>query len=189
MPDTPPDLPRRGTARFSADGEYQPPYEPKLSPASHQKGVEAAMAVNELPHIVHAARVKVISALKSEGYSRDEIASALGMKPSGVAWALRKARKLGILQNGLAEAIESLDQEAVPLAVEAMLHHLREKNPDVAGKILEGRGLLRHYSNQKSENTGAPMNMGFQFNFVLPDGSPAPQQAELTGKIVGTAKA
>lgn len=189
MPDTPSQNVPRPAARFSKDGEFQPPYEPKLSPAAHAKGVEAAMAVNELPHIVHAARVSVIAALKSEGYSRDEIASALGMKPSGVAWALRTARKKGILQNGLAEAVESLDQEAVPLAVEAMLHHLREKNPEVAAKILEGRGLLRHYSNQKSESTGAPMNMGFQFNFVLPDGSPAPQNAELTGKIVGTAKA
>lgn len=178
------------TARFSLDGENLERYIPDPPAELADKARAASMKVTELPHVIHKARVTVIAALKAEGYSRDEIAGAMGMTIAGVHWCLRQARKKGILQKGMEEAIREMDEEAVPLAIEAIVGALRDKNIDVAMKIAAGRGLLRTYSNNKNEGpAGVAPAMGFQFNFVLPDGSPAPEAAALAGKIMGTSKA
>lgn len=141
---------------------------------------------SELPHVLYEARVAIVAALKQEGYSRNEIADALNMTPAGVDWSMRKARERGLIAKGLAAAVEELDNEALPLAVESLIHHLREKNPDVTLKTLQGRGAFLTKGSGVSGNGGG--NVNFQLNFVLPEGMQAQATTELSGKILGTPK-
>lgn len=141
---------------------------------------------NELPHVLYEARVAIVAALKTEGYNREEIADALQMTARGVDWCLKKARDQGKIATGLAAAVAELDNEALPLAVESLLHHLREKNPDITLKTLQGRGAFVTKGSGAAGNGGG--NVNFQVNFVLPEGMTAPATTELTGKILGTPK-
>ena len=165
--DAQPAAPKPPTVRFSADGETLPPYvpPPEVS-AAGGKG-------RELPHEVYAARTTIVAALKREGYSRAKIARALGMSVSGVAWCIRRARETGALRRGLEEALSEIDEEAVPLAVEGLLHHLRKHDKDAVFATLQGKGLLRSFSQVKNEGGGGQANMAFQFNFVMPEGGAA----------------
>lgn len=177
------------TPRFSLTGEDVPRYIPDPSKESSDKAREASMKITTLPHAIYAERVKIIAVLKAEGYNRDEIAEAMGMKRSGVDWCLREARKRGDLTQGMIEAAREIDEEAIPLAVENIVKALKDGNVDIAMELAKGRGLLRTYTSTKSEGApGGAAGMAFQFNFVLQDGRPAPESAELAGKILGTGR-
>lgn len=178
------------TPRFALDGDEPAAYVPSDPAPLIAAAKEAKEKPKEivLPHLVYQARVAVIAALRAENYSRKEIAAALGMTEQGVGWCLRRARERGLVQKGMIEAIQEMDEEAIPLALENIVSALREGNVDVAMRVAAGRGLLRSYSNNKNDGSPVSGAMAFQFNFVLPDGTPAPDQAALTGKIFGTSK-
>lgn len=169
------------TPRFSLDGENLPA--PIPEPPASGRG--------ELPHELYAARVAVVAALKAEGYSRKQIAKALGMSLSGVDWSVRKARERKLLKDGMTETLARIEDEAVPLAVEGLLKDLRLGNQQAYLETLKGRGLLRNFTQVKQESGSPTNNMAFQFNFVTKDGAVISQPAtpELPGQVFGTAKA
>ena len=141
-----------------------------------------------LPHEVWEARVTVIAALREEGYSYRQIARALGMGTSAVEWCARKARDEGKLRDGVAEAMKMLDNQAVPLAIDALLKKLRKGEDKAVFGTLEGRGLLKTFSQIKTEGDGSTNRMAFQFNF---NGGPNQQTSDpvptdLPGKVLGT---
>lgn len=177
------------TPRFALDGDEPAPADTSMA-AARAAVADTPREPQEivLPHLIYQARVSVIAALRAEGYNRKEIAAALGMTEQGVGWCLRKARERGLVQKGMIEAIQEMDEEAIPLALENIITSLREGNVDVSMRVAAGRGLLRNYSNNKNDGSPVSGSMAFQFNFVLPDGTPAPDQASLTGKIFGTGK-
>lgn len=119
-----------------------------------------------LPHELYEARIPIVAALKTEGYSSRRIAKILKMRTEGVAWCVRKARERDLLKKGLEEAIQKLDDEGVPLAVEGLLRKLQRGEEASIFKILEGRGVFRNFSQVKSEGDGSRSNMAFQFVFT-----------------------
>ncbi len=172
------DVEGRAMVRVSPDGEYAPP-----RPGNPENMVHGR---SPLPHELYEARVSVIAALKAQGYTRRQIGKAMGMTASGVNWCIRKARELGHLKSGLEDALNELDNEAIPLAVEAFLHHLRAKDKDIAIATLEGRGLLPHRTKAKNEAGPGGVNMAFQFNFVTPDGQTVQADVKtLPGQVLG----
>ncbi len=170
------------TARFARDGEALPPYV-----AGGPDMQKAQGAARQLPHELYAARVAIVAALKTENYTRKQIAEALGMTQGGVHWCIRKARERELLKNGMAETIELLENEALPLAVEGLLKDLRKGNQAAYLATLQGKGLLRNYNQVKNEGGGGGANLAFQFNFVTPDGKAIERPAlpELPGQVFG----
>lgn len=168
------------TPRFSRDGELLPEQIPQFE---SPKG-------RELPHELFQARVAIVAGLKTEGYSRKQIAKALQMSVSGVAWCIRKARERKLLVDGMTETLKLIEDEALPLAVEGLLKDLRLGNQTAYLETLKGRGLLRNYTQVKQEGGGNQANMAFQFNFVTPDGQriDQPDVPALPGQVFGTAK-
>lgn len=151
----------------------------------------APQVADALPHELYEARVSIVAALRQHGYSRSRIAHALKMGLAGVDWCIRQARVRGELQKGMIEAAITLEEEAVPLAVEGVLAALKKRNPEVAMKVLEGKGLLQHYSANKEGGGNPAAPMAFQFNFITKDGTPLPEQPALPalpGDVVGTAR-
>jgi predicted transcriptional regulator len=144
-----------------------------------------------LPHEVYEARVPIVAALRMQGYTRDRIAHTMKLTRAAVDWCIREGRKRGELLRGMVEAHTAIEEEAVPLATEGLIHHLRKHDKDLIVKTLEGKGLLvRHTANDGGG--GAPAaGMAFQFNFITKDGAalPAvPALPDLTGDVIGTAR-
>lgn len=174
------------TARFARDGEALPPFAP-----GGQEMQKAAAEARQLPHELYAARVAIVAALKTEGYTRKQIAKALQMTQAGVHWCIRKARERELLKAGMAETLELLENEALPLAVEGLLNDLRKGNQAAYLATLQGKGLLRSYNQVKNEGgSGGGTSMAFQFNFVTPDGQAIerPDVPELKGQVFGVEK-
>lgn len=165
--------PKTTAPRFSSDGVLLDPAVPEVTTATiavlnPERGAE------RLPHELHAARVPVIAALKLHGYTRPQIAKALKMSRSAVDWCIRVARERDLLHGGVEDALKTLDDEAVPLAIDAVVAALKRGDKDLGLKVLEGKGLLRSYAQVKNEGgTGKGPNMAFQFNFTMPPGEPA----------------
>jgi len=144
-----------------------------------------------LPDELYAARITVVSALREEGYTYRQIAKALGMGQAAVEWCMRKARERGILRAGALEAITMLDNEAIPLAADALLRKIRKGEDKAVFGVLEGRGILKNYSQVKTEGDVTRSNMAFQFVFT---GGPAGEQTiaigplpkGLPGQVVGS---
>lgn len=188
--DTPVDLPGgvlpTETVRFTfpADPE-DPPEDPPLPAVKPRKKFERT-----LPHELYEARVEIVAAMMQQGYTRARVAHALHMSLPAVAWCITQARKRELLQSGVIEAIGRLNDEAVPLAVEGLLHHLGKKDKEAVFKTLEGRGLLVHHASNKNESTGPAAPLAFQFNFVTKDGeiAPAPELPALPGQVIGIAR-
>lgn len=143
-------------------------------------------------------RVSIVAALRLENFTQRQIASALKMSLTAVQWCIREARKRELLRNGLTEAIELLDNEAVPLAVDAALRKLRKGDSEAVWKVLEGRGLLRNFTQVKSEGEAPRTNMAFQFVFEGGPAGPAAAgdlrvvqtlPAGATGQVMGTPRA
>jgi hypothetical protein len=154
--------------RFARDGELLDPPVPEVTSATLD-------AINPdrtdtLPHELQAAKVPIVAALHLHGYSRTRIARALKCTVASVSWCLRAARDRQLLQGGMIEAVKELDDEAVPLAVEAVLRSLKKGEASTAMKVLEGRGLLRNFSQVNQEGPRADTKLAFQFNFQLPNG-------------------
>ena len=143
-----------------------------------------------LPDELYEARVTVIAALREEGYPFKTIARALKMKDAEVIWCARKARERGLLRAGVAEAVKMLDEEAVPLAIDAVMRKIRKGEDKAVFGVLEGRGILKNYSQVKTENDVPRSNLAFQFNFT---GGPAqvrldPVPTGLPGQVLGAAR-
>lgn len=170
------------TPRFARDGEVLPPYV-----VNNPENLAALSASQSLPHELYAARVAIVAALKSEGYTRKQIAKSLGMTLSGVHWCVKKARERELLKAGMAETMELLENEALPLAVEGLLADLKKGNQEAYLATLRGKGLLRNYNQVKNEGGGGAANLAFQFNFVTPDGRTieSPAVPELKGQVFG----
>lgn len=187
MPDNQPEASSapavRESVRFSRDGEALPPYNP-----GNPENQKLAGQAKQLPHELYAARVAVVAALKTEGYTRKQIAAALGMTLSGVHWCVRKAREQKILQTGMAETLALIEDEALPLAVEGLLRDLRRGNQEAYLATLRGRGILRNFNNNKNEGNGGGAPMAFQFNFVMPGGETVnqPKVPALPGQVFGS---
>jgi hypothetical protein len=182
LPDTP--LVPGTTLRFSGDGAREPAPEDCLA---HARAVQIA----KLPHERYGGSVGLVSALHLQGYRIRTIQAALKMSRIGVEWCLREARRRGELTQTLEHALQTIDTEAVPLAVESLLSHLRRQDKELTWKVLAGRGMFPHLTKAKTDGPSATQPMAFQFNFVMPDGSAAQDveaaaQPVLPGQIVGT---
>lgn len=159
---------RPETPRFASDGVL-------LDPPVIEVTTETIKALNpdhsaHLPHELQQLKVPIVAALHLHGYTRTKIARALKMSVAAVGWCLRVARDRELLQGGMAEALKEIDGEAVPLALEAVVKSLRQGDKAVALKVLEGRGLLRNFSQVNQEGPKGDTKLAFQFNFQLPNG-------------------
>lgn len=174
--------------KFSKTGELMP---------SAQECIAHATAVQkvQLPHERYAGYVQLVAAMTLHGYRRRTIAAALGVSVAGIEWCQREARRRGELKHGLEHALQQIDEEAVPLAVESLLHHLRNRDKDVTMKVLSGKGMFPHLTKGKEAPPSTAPPMAFQFNFTMPDGAPiesdrppAIKTSSLPGEIVGEAR-
>ncbi|MET0742940.1 MAG: hypothetical protein ABWY78_06175 [Microvirga sp.] len=168
----------------------KPDPDPEGDAAVERMALQVKPLGGEMPPELYQARVTVVAALRTEGYTFRQIAKALGMKQASVEWCARRARERDQLRAGVAEAIEMLDNEAVPLAVDAMLRKLKKGEDKAVFGVLEGRGLLKSFSQVKNEGDGTRNNMAFQFVFA---GAPEPGKGGdltlpkgLPGQVVGT---
>jgi predicted transcriptional regulator len=172
---------------FPVDPEDEPEFRPSAlalpdNPSSQRNGAIT------LPHEIHQARVSIVAGFVLQGYTRNRIAAALGITRNAVDWCIRTARNRGELAKGILDAAKTIDEEAVPLAVEGLLGHLRKGDKDMITKTLEGRGLLKHHTSKEDTTRAASAPMAFQFNFVTKDGVALPQKPEiptLDGAVIG----
>lgn len=130
-----------------------------------------------------ATRITIVAALKAQGYSRAQIAKATGLSLSAVAWTLRRARERKLLADGMVEAVQELDQEAVPLAVEGLLRLLRKADKDAVFKTLDGRGLFKTHA-AKDDGGGPAALPQLHINILNAPAHFDPSQ--MTGTIHGT---
>lgn len=173
-------VPGKGV-RFSATGELQPTTQECLDAA-------AKLRLEQLPHERYAGYVPIVGALTVHGYRQRTIAAALKLSVNAVEWCQREARRRGDLKQTLEDALLRIDNEAVPLAIESLLGHLRRKDKELTWKVLAGRGMFPHLTKAKADGPAQHAPMAFQFNFVMPDGAAGQAPADdavLPGQIVG----
>jgi predicted transcriptional regulator len=126
------------------------------------------------------ARVHIIAALKHAGYSRPQIAKALGLSVNAVHYSLRVARQRKLLESGMVEALREIDEEAVPLAVEGLMKWLRKGDKDMIQATLEGRGLFRQHQVKDTEDPGAALPQ-LQINILNAPSLAGPPPAGILG--------
>jgi hypothetical protein len=116
-------------------------------------------------------------ALRAEGWSVEDIAAHFGVtRPTLVGWFTSHRRHV------TTEEIDSiLDQTAIPLATENLIHGLLEGDKDYTLEVLKGRGALRrHGESDKAPSTGLPE---LRIVFEAPTTGPIPITA--AGSISG----
>lgn len=117
-------------------------------------------------------RDNAMIALVQAGHDRFSIAKLLGIKENSVRVALWRARARGELND--LRAI--LEHESSALAVNAINHHLRKKNPEVAIEHLKGMGFYKNHSHVRNDGVPPQGLPPLQVNIVLTNapGSPNP---------------
>lgn len=133
----------------------------------------AAMPEDALPGVAVEARTRAgrppltknqirnramgVYALLFQGYRVSEIAKALKISRQTVWRAMNEGKKLGIAkQETVADIIQRIDDEALPMAVEGLKHHLAKRDKDAIFKTLEGRGALVSHQSVKTTGGGPP---------------------------------
>lgn len=101
----------------------------------------------------------VLIALRLRKYTQKQIADGLGLDVQRVRRLLARARSGG----RFADVLEDLTTEAVPLAVEGLLDHLRDGREWAIKETLHGMGLFRTYSDQQSSSVKQETTLSVTF--------------------------
>lgn len=158
------------------------------SPEPYDPSGNLAIGGVPLPAELYEDRALIVLALRLEGYTYQEIQDKTGLSANAVRYACRKARAAGKLR----DVVDLIDNEAVPQAVENLITLLRANDKDATFKVLEGRGVLRKFSNNRNDG-GGPVSSGpppLQINIISPDGGALPTVIVNSerGSVVGTAR-
>jgi hypothetical protein len=122
-------------------------------------------------------RQALVGGLIAMGYTTKEISDITSLSVRQVEITRRQLRDRKAIAAGIEEAIERIDGEAIPLAVDSLISHLRKEDKEMTIEALKGRGLFKTHVNQK--NTGDPVggNRAFNINIMMAPGQAAPQMA------------
>lgn len=120
-------------------------------------------------------RYALVGGLMALGYTTKEIAEITKLSVRQVEITRKMLRQNKAIVAGMEEALERIDNEAIPLAVDSMIAHLRREDKEMTIEALKGRGLFKTHVNQK--NTGDPVggNRSFNINIVVAPGQAPPQ--------------
>lgn len=120
------------------------------------------------------AQRALVGGLHVMGYARAEIAAILDVHINTVDRVLAKLRKDRQLKEGFQETLERIENEALPLAMDSLLEHLKKHDKDITIEVLKGRGVFRNFSSNKNEGPSAVPQRSFVVNIVN-----APGQASI----------
>lgn len=138
-----------------------------------------------LPDELYEDRALIVLALRLEGYCYDDIAAKTGLSKGQIQHACMKARRAGKLR----DVIDLIDNEAVPQAAENLVKFLRDGDKEATFKVLEGRGVLRRHSNNRTEGGLVPGGVPpLQINILSATGGALPTVIVNSekGSVVGT---
>ncbi len=135
----------------------------------------------------YRARVHIVAAYRSAGYSTKKIHELTGLSAFQIRYAIVRARQIGIK---IAEVQHRIDEVALPLAVEGLIGVLEDPTHDrfydAIRDTLYGRGEFRNHSHSVTDNRNVNLTMTVEYE--MPDGSRPPevvQVTERTGLMVG----
>lgn len=143
-----------------------------------------------LPDKLYEDRALICIALRTDGYSYQEIQNKTGLSKWQVKDACRRARRAGNLR----DVIDLIDDEVVPQAIENLREALDDpKHPNhwtATSETLHGRGVFRNFSNNKNEGGIAEARLPpLQINIINPGGGtdlPAVIVNSERGSVIGS---
>jgi len=129
-------------------------------------------------------RYAVVAGLLNAGWGRSRIAKRFGVSAERVSNWIRIAKKRGLKIEAAQAALERLDSEALPEAVDGLMHLLKRRVPDAIFKTIDGRGGFpaAHRADGVGVAVGAAASVNFTLNIVPPA---QPRDTALDGEIVG----
>lgn len=118
-------------------------------------------------------------ALRAEGWSVDDIAAHFGVsRPTITGWFVAHRRQVTL------EEIDSvLDQTAIPLATENLIHGLLEGDKDYTLEVLKGRGALRRHGESDKQPTGGLPELRIVFEAPVSGPLPITAAGTVTGNV------
>jgi hypothetical protein len=159
---------------------FTPPDGQRFFPDRRNHHAVSPSDLRRLSPEAYDARRAIVLVLHQQGYNGVEIGRMVGLCARSVRYVLRAARDQGTLRSGLEEVLRDVDNEALPLALEGLMRHLRAGHWDAIERTLAGRGVFVHHQQVKGAQDSGPRTLTIN---VL--NAPAAPPMTLTGKVVG----